>query len=398
MRDKFLYFVIGAGFGDEGKGKVTDFLCSELSNPLVIRYSGGQQAGHHVITEDGKDHVFSNFGSGTLRGVPSYWSPYCTCDPEGILNEYKILKDKGVQPNLFLDPKCPVTTPFDKIYNRELDRRNGHGTVGVGVGATLEREENFYSLLVEDLEFPEILKIKLQHIYYYYLTNSIFKEGIVYKYNDEDFESIFERFLKCCEELIENVYIERKIPPLKNHGSLIFEGSQGLLLDPNIGFFPHVTRTDVGMKGALKTIKRLEIGDQYVTTIYVSRAYQTRHGNGPMTNEKNTSFNIKENPYEQNKTHLYQGEFKKSMLDLDLLQYAILKDGSHRFNKNNFFNTVFTCFDCLEDYKFSYKNKIHEFDTKEKFLNEISCILNIKGEILYSKSPVSEKLEKFDLS
>ena len=64
------YVVVGLQFGDEGKGLLTNFLCQESPNSLVVRYSGGQQAGHTVVL-DGKQHVFSNFGSGTLNGNPT---------------------------------------------------------------------------------------------------------------------------------------------------------------------------------------------------------------------------------------------------------------------------------------------------------------------------------------
>ena len=109
--------VIDCGFGDSGKGKVVSYFCSYFDHPLVIRFSGGQQAGHHVVLPDGPEHVFSNFGSGTLQGIPTYWSKYCTVDPVGILNELDILKDKGVEPKLYIDSFCPVTTPYEKTFN-----------------------------------------------------------------------------------------------------------------------------------------------------------------------------------------------------------------------------------------------------------------------------------------
>lgn len=103
--------VIGLGFGDEGKGLFTDYLCSQSANPLVVRFSGGQQAGHTVV-RDGIRHVFSNFCAGALQGAPSYFSKFCTIDPIGIVNELTVLLDKGVEPLLFIDTNCPVTTPL----------------------------------------------------------------------------------------------------------------------------------------------------------------------------------------------------------------------------------------------------------------------------------------------
>ncbi len=94
------YAVIGLGFGDEGKGMFTDILCSRLYQPIVVRFSGGQQAGHTVYKDRKVSHVFSNFGSGSFRKVPTFWSRFCTMDPVGILNELSILKTKNVNPLL----------------------------------------------------------------------------------------------------------------------------------------------------------------------------------------------------------------------------------------------------------------------------------------------------------
>lgn len=90
--------VIGLGFGDEGKGITTDYLCSKTKNPLVVRFCGGSQVGHTVV-HNGIRHVFSSFGSGTLRGVPTYWSHKCALDPIGMLNELDVLKEKGITLN-----------------------------------------------------------------------------------------------------------------------------------------------------------------------------------------------------------------------------------------------------------------------------------------------------------
>ena len=164
--------VIGAGMGDEGKGLFVDYLCSLLINPLVIRFSGGQQAGHTVIC-NGMRHVFSNFGSGTMRDAPTFWSRFCTVDPIGICNELEDLRGIGLNPMLMIDPRCPITTPYDKSYNCNLNAGNRHGSCCVGVGATFEREKMHYSLLFGDLYYPMIFKNKLDMIVNYYSSKHI---------------------------------------------------------------------------------------------------------------------------------------------------------------------------------------------------------------------------------
>ena len=92
--------VVGLGFGDEGKGKVTDYLCSQYSNDsIVIRYCGGPQAAHNVVLENGQSHIHSNFGSGTLRGIVSYFSEHCCIYINTLVNEYYVLVEKGAKPN-----------------------------------------------------------------------------------------------------------------------------------------------------------------------------------------------------------------------------------------------------------------------------------------------------------
>ena len=136
--------VLGLGFGDEGKGLVTDYLCPQHDDTLVVRFSGGHQSGHTVVSKDGKKHTFAQFGSGTLRGVPTFWSKECTIHPAGMIKEYEALKKLGVDPVIFIDPLAPLTTFYDVFYNKalEISRKKAHGSCGVGFGATIERHES----------------------------------------------------------------------------------------------------------------------------------------------------------------------------------------------------------------------------------------------------------------
>lgn len=378
--------VIGAGFGDEGKGKVTDYLCSTSKKPAVARFTGGQQAGHHVITETGKDHVFSNFGSGTLRGAPTYWLASCTIDPEGILNELKKLKDLDISPKLYIDAKCPVTTPFDMLAGRSYADKTKNGTVGVGVGATFQREEDMYSLLVEDLFIPSVAKIKLGIILDYYFKKEVFDGTFDYSHSDIGF--LQDRFLSMCSDLIKNEHVEiyHGAHVVSNeYDHFIFEGSQGLLLDHNIGFFPYVTRNSKYIENNCDAICELN------PTVYlVTRAYQTRHGNGPMTNE-NIPNNIKENPYEKNGLHKFQGEFRKSLLDVDLLKYSVAKS---YFNKCKTV-LVITCVDLIKnEYRYIENEDIKVFSGENDFIDGVSKALKI-DDVLISRSPVSTEIEQF---
>jgi len=164
--------VLGMGFGDEGKGAFVNYLCSKAKNPLVVRFNGGHQVGHTVVVDD-KRHVFSNFGSGTLLGAPTYWSEYCTVNPMGVLKEGNALRSMGIDPILMFNANAMITTPFDVLKNLKLDGLNNHGTVGVGFGTTIQRNDDHYHLYVRDLKYPAIRDIKLKNIqekYYGYVS------------------------------------------------------------------------------------------------------------------------------------------------------------------------------------------------------------------------------------
>lgn len=357
------YAVIGLGFGDEGKGMFTDLLSSRLDNPVIVRFSGGQQAGHTVYLDEEVSHVFSNFGSGSFRGIPAFWSRHCTVDPVGMLNELHVLSTKGVSPVLYIDPRCPVTTPFEIHHNRRIEAEKQHGSCGVGVGATWEREANHYSLTYGDLFYPSVLKIKIDQIQKYY-GESLFL-------ND---------FFRAVHILTNHGRIRAAHESLLNKfNSVVFEGSQGLLLDQNYGFFPHVTRSNTGTQNILAM--------GYEPFVFlVTRAYQTRHGKGPMTNE-NIIHSIKTNTQEKNEEPSFQGELRKSILDLDLLQYAINKDPYIRETSRK--SLVITCLDLLEDYRYTLKEKVHRCADTKQFVEEIQTILGI-DEAFGTASPLPE--------
>jgi adenylosuccinate synthase len=135
--------VIGANFGDEGKGLVTDWLCSQGAG-VVVRFNGGANAGHTVVTPDGERHVFSHFGSGTLCEVPTFLSQFFVCNPIQFFEERQKLITLGFHPQVFAHPDCLVTTFADMMINQaKEDKRGGkrHGSCGVGFHETQVRSQ-----------------------------------------------------------------------------------------------------------------------------------------------------------------------------------------------------------------------------------------------------------------
>lgn len=288
--------VVGLSYGDEGKGAVTASLVEDALNPMVIRYSGGHQAGHTVV-KDGHRHVFSSFGSGTLHGAPTYWSKFCTVYPTALLNEFELLKE--FNPVLYIDPMCPITTPFDVLSNQITTK---HGSVGVGFGETIKRNKNHYTLFAKDLKYKSVLEFKLENIKAYYN---------IIGYGEQT--RMFIEDIKTMLSFTKNIIIGSNP---KHNGDLIFEGAQGILLDQKFGFFPFCTPSNTTSKNVFKLIKR---PDQ----IYmVTRAYQTRHGKGPMTNE-HLPLELKNNEQETNTFNKFQENFRTAPFDEDILKYAI---------------------------------------------------------------------------
>src|SRR5215467_6229237 len=154
MKPRTATAVIGANFGDEGKGLAVHTVVARDLDAAVIRFNGGAQAGHTVIAEHGRRHVFSHFGAGTLRGAATFLSRFFVVQPSIFARETAELAGIGVKPVVFVDPDAQVTTPFDVFINHWAEETRGgtrHGSVGVGFGETIERFERGYPLAVRDL-------------------------------------------------------------------------------------------------------------------------------------------------------------------------------------------------------------------------------------------------------
>jgi adenylosuccinate synthase len=331
------HIVLGAGYGDECKGHVVSYLVDQFPSSIVIRFNGGHQAGHTVVVDD-RRHVFSSFGSGTLQGAPTVWSRFCTFNPVAVMNELEILLPKLHSPHvriarpgtaalqLLVDPLSPVTTPYDIYMNQVSERRNGHGSVGVGFGTTVARHEDHVRLYFQDLFLDNVLIPKLEQIGKYWLQR--LPEGhkpmtswpsAITDALDEFMEAVLKVRRSWVIGLFDRSY-------LQHYSTLIFEGAQGILLDQNFGFFPHVTRSNTTSQNALTLMDEWGIdGNIDTEVIYTTRAYQTRHGTGPLSNTA-LPLVLTNTEQETNQIGKWQGLFRTSVLDSDLLRYAMMCD------------------------------------------------------------------------
>lgn len=324
--------VVGANYGDEGKGLMTDFFAAQGDNSLVIRFNGGCQAGHTVATPDGRRHVFAHFGSGTFAGAATYLSRHFAVNPVLYRKErMKLLPLVGTLPKILVDERAPVTTFFDMLVNQLVEEHRGanrHGSCGLGYGETIGRhEDRKFALVAKDLLDPQGLRTKLEQIRDVHLPARCWDLGVSTFGQHHALctsDVLIDAFLEATQEFLAEVILVRTAgSALVGFDNLVFEGAQGLLLDQDRGAFPHVTRSNTGIMNALEVAR--EAGVDALAVSYATRAYLTRHGAGPMAHE------LPGLPYANvvdltNQPNAYQGTLRFAYLDHDRLAQTIRID------------------------------------------------------------------------
>lgn len=354
------YAVIGANFGDEGKGLMTDFLVRKSKNPnrcLVVRYNGGAQAGHTVVdSHTGRRHVFGHIGAGTFAGANTYLASPFIVNLFALLKEYEQLESLGVDPSSFkviINYNCQVTTVFDIALNglRELARSRNpakrHGSCGMGINETVTRGTHGKAITVSKLlecdqaELGELLR----EIYETYWKPQL--EEIVAAVKDSSITGTLEwlelvALMNITDEASMLTLLKKELFGSKTrlvsaaHGaslhasydSVIFEGAQGLMLDEQLGTFPHVTRSITGLPAVTQVASEVRVTN--ITPVYVTRAYATRHGAGPLKHEcLQGYYDFLDKSVIEDKTNKFgawQGAFRYARLDLQETLSFIEKD------------------------------------------------------------------------
>ncbi len=321
--------VIGAAYGDEGKGTVVDALTS--SDSLVVRFNGGSQAGHTVVNK-GRRHVFSTFGAGTFNGARTHLSRFFVFSPFEFLEESKQLRSLGLFPKLSASPQCLVTTPCDVSINTLVEEARGkdrHGSVGVGFGETIERSERYpdFAITLRDFLSPSYAD-KVDWIWNEWTPLRMKELGLVYEKSSRSscdmlsdaMKQVFCLFASQIGSFL-NLAEDSTVFDSFDGDKIVFEGAQGLMLDQdNRADFPYLTRSNTGLKNVYSLM-----GDVELDVYYVTRAYTTRHGAGPFPHERTTA------PYmgvsdKTNKFSPFQGELRYSYLDLDIIRKSVKKD------------------------------------------------------------------------
>jgi adenylosuccinate synthase len=279
--------VVGTQWGDEGKGKVVDWLTDHAA--AVVRFQGGHNAGHTLVI-NGKKTALQLIPSGIMReGVACYIGNGVVLDPTHLLSEIERLEAAGlnVRSRLYISESCPLILPFhvevDKA--REALRENSGsgkiGTTGKGIGPAYEDKVARRALRVQDLKHPERFAAKLREL----LDLHNFSLQGYLKADALAFEPIYEQAMKAAEQILPmlaDVGVRIHAHNVAG-GSVLFEGAQGTLLDIDHGTYPYVTSSNcvAGNAAAGSGVGP----DKLHYILGITKAYTTRVGSGPFPTE-----------------------------------------------------------------------------------------------------------------
>lgn len=275
--------VVGAQWGDEGKGKIVDFLAEKAD--VVVRFNGGNNAGHTVIA-GGKTFKLHLIPSGVVRKKLIVIANGMVVDPKVLLEEIEMLRKMGFEPNLAISEKAHVIMHYHRLFDSSADKTGKIGTTGRGIGpAYSDKAKRNDALRVIDL-VSSGFKARMEKI----LEN---KKGKLLKFgvikNEKELAKYKSSLAKEYEKYAESlrpyvsdtaVLINEALDSGKN---VLFEGAQGTLLDVDHGTYPYVTSSNTCAGGACTGAG---VGPNRLKKIIgVTKAYTTRVGEGPFPTE-----------------------------------------------------------------------------------------------------------------
>jgi adenylosuccinate synthase len=328
-------------YGDCGKGTIVDFLARRGDVHTVVRFNGGPQAGHNVVTADGRHHTFSQFGSGTfVPGVRTLLSRFVLVEPYALLNEARHLAAVGVADaleRLHVDRRCAVITPAHQAANRLREAARGagaHGTCGLGIGETMQDDLDVPELTLRAAELADERAVRR-------------KLGAVVERKREQLRDVLAtvgagdaaaRVLldpswidtavgRCAEVARRAAPVDERAVAamLRMPGAAVFEPAQGVLLDEWFGFHPHTTWSTTTFANAEAVLAEAgHAGPR--ARLGVVRAYFTRHGAGPLvTEDAALSARL---PEPHNGDGGWQGRFRVGAFDAVAARYALAVAGA----------------------------------------------------------------------
>lgn len=319
--------IIGANYGDEGKGLAADYFAGQAKGKtLGVLTNGTAQRGHTVTLTDGRTHVFHHFSSATFQGADTYICKDFTVNPMIFIKELAELKyEFSDHFCIYIHPECKVVTPFDMLKNLQEREISGlHNTCGAGYWNTLDR----YNTNIEPLTFGEVMR--MDPVQLEYSLNQIYKYHFP-KDNpllvDIDIKGLIRHFISDIWLMNGKVKIAND-SILNKYGTLIFENGQGLLIgeqNPTANW-TFCTPSDTGIYTAMKMIEDNHLLVHDIEVCYVSRTYLTRHGDGPF-DHMCSSQEINPEIYDfTNIPNINQGRLRYGKLDTQELRKRIDAD------------------------------------------------------------------------
>jgi len=275
--------IVGAQWGDEGKGKITDFFAGE--SDYVVRFHGGNNAGHTVIV-DGKIFKLHLIPSGIIYGGPmSIIGNGVVVDPKALLDEIEYIKGKEIDPRLMISDRAHVIMPYHIELDGALSNHQGNlaaGSTRRGIAPVYADKMFRNGIRIIDLLEPDVLMEKLTKGYNF--TRGIIEKALSQKLEtsiDEIFESYCD-YGKKLSPYISDTSVEL-YNALKNDKSILFEGAQGISLDVDHGIYPYTTSSNTAA-GHISTGTGVSFRD-IGRIIGVVKAYLSRVGESPLPSE-----------------------------------------------------------------------------------------------------------------
>ena len=296
--------VIGANYGDEGKGLVSrHFALRALKDgrsPVTVLHNGTAQRGHTVDYSPAFRHVFHHFGSGTLDGVPTFFAGSFLVHPMSFVGEYLELSRCRRMPKIYCDPDCVVITPFDMLIDHAIEAdiavKNGqreYGSCGYGSWSATDRMEMFpeYAYTVRDFMNPDTLPLLMEDIWKWVLfraeqfrvnLDAVPDYGKFFTRDSGPRVALAKHFAADMRFFLDHVLLTGFDGIWNRYDFTVFENGQGLGLDRDVPSEWHTT-SKTGLANPFRMLK--DRRDFSAEVVYVTRSYLTRHGVGRLEGE-----------------------------------------------------------------------------------------------------------------
>ncbi len=274
--------IVGAQWGDEGKGKITDFFAGEAD--YVVRFHGGNNAGHTVIV-NGETYKLHLIPSGVLYDHPtSIIGNGVVIDPAALIKEIKYLQAKGVDPKLKVSDRAHIILPYHIEMDIALTQYQGNlaaGSTKRGIAPVYGDKMYRHGIRMIDLLEPEVFKEKLEKAFNFNLT--IIKAfGHSSNLNKDKIYNEYVKFGEFLAPYISDVSVDLYNSYQKGE-SILFEGAQGISLDVDHGVYPHTTSSNT-VAGHISSGTGVTFGE-INRIIGVTKAYLSRVGQSPLPSE-----------------------------------------------------------------------------------------------------------------